>query len=195
MIQKTSSLAKPLLLPAVALFISAAILSAQDKPEASAPAAQTQPAETSVTSVTTVMTFDATADQALLAMQKRAAELNVKGVAVVSSSEGDSVQSWSSKMVVVGNLKTAPSQNDPAGANLLAIAYSKAAEMADTLKASGSGVRPPIKGEFGWQGGVITKGKTGYLIAAFSGGSSADDVKISQAGLEILSRSLLTSVQ
>jgi hypothetical protein len=192
MIQKTSSLAKPLLLPAVALFISAAILSAQDKPEASAPAAQTQPAETSVT---TVMTFDATADQALLAMQKRAAELNVKGVAVVSSSEGDSVQSWSSKMVVVGNLKTAPSQNDPAGANLLAIAYSKAAEMADTLKASGSGVRPPIKGEFGWQGGVITKGKTGYLIAAFSGGSSADDVKISQAGLEILSRSLLTSVQ
>jgi hypothetical protein len=187
MIQKTSSLAKPLLLPAVALFISAAILSAQDKPEASAPAAQTQPAETSVT---TVMPFDATADQALLAMQKRAAELNVKGVAVVSSSEGDSVQSWSSKMVVVGNLKTAPSQNDPAGANLLAIAYSKAAEMADTLKASGSGVRPPIKGEFGWQGGVITKGKTGYLIAAFSGGSSADDVKISQAGLEILSRSL-----
>jgi len=187
MIQKTFSFGKLLSLPAVALFISAAAVSAQDKPEASAPAVQIQPAETTVD---TAKTFDATADEALTAMQKRAAELNVKGVAVVCSSEGDSVQSWSSKMVVVGNLKTAPSQNDPVGANLLAIAYSKAAEMADTLKPSGSGVRPPIKGEFGWQGGAITKGKAGYLIAAFSGGSSAEDLKISQAGLEVLSRSL-----
>jgi uncharacterized protein GlcG (DUF336 family) len=62
--------------------------------------------------------------------------------------------------------------------------------MADTLKASGSGVRPPIKGEYGWQGGVIIRGKTGYLIAAFSGGSSPDDVKISQAGLEVMAQSL-----
>ena len=118
------------------------------------------------------------------------AELKVTGVAVVAYSEGDSVKSWSSKMVVVGNLKTGPSKNDPAGANLLGIAYAKAAEMADTLKASGSGVRPPITGEHGWQGGVIAKGKTGWLIVAFSGGSSADDVKISQAGLGVLTRSL-----
>lgn len=62
--------------------------------------------------------------------------------------------------------------------------------MADTLKASGSGVRPPIKVEFGWQGGVIGKGKTGWLIVAFSGASSADDVKISQAGLAVLAQSL-----
>jgi hypothetical protein len=62
--------------------------------------------------------------------------------------------------------------------------------MADTLKASGSGVRPPMKGEFGWQGGVIGKGKSGYLIVAFSGGASAQDVKISQAGLAVLAKSL-----
>ena len=187
MIHKTSSFAKLLSLPALALCISAATLSAQGSRDVSPPAAQTQPKETTAN---TTNTFDIVADQALVVMQKRAAELKVNGVAIVSSSEGDSVQSWSSKMVVVGNLKTGPSKNDPLGANLLAIAYAKAAEMADTLKASGSGVRPPIKGEFGWQGGVIGKGKTGWLIVAFSGGSSADDVKISQAGLDVLSKSL-----
>ena len=187
MIHKTSSFAKLLSLPALALCISAATLSAQGSRDVSPPAAQTQPKETTAN---TTNTFDIVADQALVVMQKRAAELKVNGVAIVSSSEGDSVQSWSSKMVVVGNLKTGPSKNDPLGANLLAIAYAKAAEMADTLKASGSGVRPPIKGEFGWQGGVIGKGKTGWLIVAFSGGSSADDVKISQAGLAVLAQSL-----
>jgi hypothetical protein len=33
---------------------------------------------------------------------------------------------------------------------------------------------------------VIAKGKHGYLIAAFSGGPSEDDVKVSRAGLEVL---------
>jgi hypothetical protein len=133
--------------------------------------------------------FNEVADEALRAMKQRAEELNIKGVAVVAGSEGDRVQSWSSKMLVVGALKKGPSGDDP-GMNLLAIVYSKAAEMADSLKASGSGMRPPLKGEFGWPGGVITRGKTGYLIAAFSGGSSADDVKAAQAGLDILAATL-----
>ena len=68
-------------------------------------------------------------------------------------------------------------------ANLLAIAYSKAAEMAETLKDSGRADRPPMTGETGWQGGVIQKVKTGYLIAAFSGGPSEADVQVSRAGL------------
>jgi len=38
----------------------------------------------------------------------------------------------------------------------------QAAEMADTLKDSGSHVRPPKTGEYGWQGGVVTRGKTGF---------------------------------
>ena len=129
--------------------------------------------------------FDEVADEALRAMKQRAEELNIKGVAVVAASDGDRVQSWSSKMLVVGALKKGPSRDEPE-LNLLAIVYSKAAEMADTLQASGSGVRTPLKGEFGWPGGVITRGKTGYLIAAFSGGSSANDVKVSRVGLDIL---------
>jgi len=51
------------------------------------------------------------------------------------------------------------------------------------LKNSGSQVRPPMTGEFGWEGGVIAHAKDGYLIAAFSGGKSSDDVDISHVGV------------
>src|SRR5208282_1436225 len=133
--------------------------------------------------------FDASADAALLAMKKRATELKIGGVAVVAYFEGDTLQAWSSKMVVVGRMKDAPSTGNN-GSNLLGIAYAKAAEMTDTLQNSGSGARPPMIGEFGWQGGVIARAKTGYVIAAFSGGKSEDDVETSKAGLEVLKSAL-----
>jgi hypothetical protein len=174
-----------LTLQTLVLLSSAASLPAQDKLAASAPeAAKSQPA-----CVVAAGVFDAAADKALLAMKKRAEELNIKGVAVVAYAAGDTVQSWSSKMLVVGNLKNAPAPGKT-GDNLLGIAYTKAAEMADTLKDSGSGIRPPMTGEYGWQGGVVAKGKTGILIAAFSGGRSEDDVKASRAGLEVLANGL-----
>ncbi len=133
--------------------------------------------------------FDTLADAALAAMKKRAAELKSGGVAVVAYFEGDNIQSWTSKMAVVGRMKDAPSAGNT-GANLLGIAYAKAAEMADTLKDSGGGTRPPMTGEFGWQGGVIARVKTGYVIAAFSGGKSEDDVEISRSGLAVLKNGL-----
>jgi hypothetical protein len=129
--------------------------------------------------------FDQAADRALAAMRKRVGELGIGGVAVVAWFEGESIQSWTSKMVVLGKLKDEPTASNK-GSNLLAIAYSKAAEMADTLKNSGSGVRPPMTGEFGWTGGAIQRGKTGYWIAAFSGGKSEDDLQVSKAGLAVL---------
>jgi hypothetical protein len=156
----------------------------QDKPEGPAPGTP----QAALATARLAKQFDAVADKALAAMKTRAEDLKIKGVAVVVWLEGDAA-SWSSKMLVVGNLKTPPSPNDP-GVNLLAIAYSKAAEMADTLKDSGSAVRPPLKGEYGWQGGLVKKGKTGYCIAAFSGGKSEDDVKVSQAGLDVLATGL-----
>jgi len=165
-----------LILPVMAMLAVAQTMSAQDKPAADPP--------------TTAVNFNDVADQALQAMKQRAEELHIKGVAVVAYSEGDTVQAWSSKMVVVGHLSGPPSKNDPNGTNLLGIAYTKASEMADTLKDSGSHIRPPKTGEYGWQGGVVTKGKTGILIAAFSGGPSEDDVKVSKAGLAILAGQL-----
>lgn len=129
--------------------------------------------------------FDGLADSALAAMAKRAEELKITGVAVLAYIEGETTTSWTSKMVVVGTLKNPPTEGNK-GANLLAIAYSKAAEMAETLKDSGHAGRPPMTGETGWEGGLIKKGRTGYLIAAFSGGPSADDLKVAQAGLKTL---------
>ena len=133
--------------------------------------------------------FNLLAEAALAAMRTRAAELGIGGVAVVAYFDGDKIQSWSSKMLVVGRMRDDPSQTEK-GANLLGIAYAKAAEMADTLKDSGTSGRPPMTGEFGWNGGVIVRGKSGYLIAAFSGGKSEDDVKVSRAGVAQLQTGL-----
>jgi hypothetical protein len=129
--------------------------------------------------------FEAAAGNALEAMARRAEALKIRGVAVVAFFEGDSLRSWTSKMAVVGAMKNAPS-GDSKGDNLLAIAYSKASEMAETLKNSGNAGRPPMTGEFGWPGGLVLRGKAGTWVAAFSGGPSEDDVKVSRAGLETL---------
>ena len=136
-------------------------------------------------SATESKSFDANADAALAAMKAQAQNMGVGGVAVVAYFEGDTIQSWSSKMIVVGRYKDDPTATDK-GSNLLGIVYAKAAEMADTHQDSGSGTRPPMTGEYGWKGGVIARGKAGYWIAAFSGGKSDDDAMISREGLSKL---------
>lgn len=133
--------------------------------------------------------FNRLADAALAAMQKRAAELKIGGVAVVAYAPGSSIQGWTSKMLVVGHMEDAPTATSK-GNNLLAIAYAKASEMAATLQDSGTANRPPMTGEFGWQGGVIGRGRTGFIIVAFSGGKSEDDVQVSRAGLVVLQPAL-----
>jgi len=133
--------------------------------------------------------FDALAAAALEAMKQKAAELKVTGVAVVNYAAGDSVQEWMSRMAVVGKMKDLPTDTSK-GNNLLGIAYAKSAEMADTLENSGTAKRPPMTGEFGWQGGVIQRVKSGYAIVSFSGGKSEDDVQVSKAGLEVLKKGL-----
>jgi hypothetical protein len=132
--------------------------------------------------------LDALETQALAAMKQKAAELNIAGVAVVSYAEGDTIQGWTSKMAVVGRMIDPKASEH--GNNLLGIAYAKSAEMAETLQDSGTTKRPPMTGEFGWQGGVILKAKSGYIVVAFSGGKSEDDVEVSKAGLEVLKKGL-----
>lgn len=129
------------------------------------------------------VSFDKLADDALATMRATATERKISGVAVVAFFEGSTIQSWTSRMIVVGRMKDEPTETGK-GNNLIGIVYAKAAEMADTLKNSGSKVRPPMTGEFGWEGGVIAQVDGGYLIAAFSGGASSDDVVVSHAGLD-----------
>lgn len=160
-----------------AVYVSPNVSSAQTPPSAVVAAPGASVSDVRVTPAS----FDASAEAALQVMKARAEALKIGGAAVLAYFDGDKIESWSSKMLVVGRMKDEPTATDK-GSNLLAIAYAKAAEMADTLKDSGSKVRPPMTGEFGWEGGVIIRVKTGYIIAAFSGGKSEDDVAVSRAG-------------
>lgn len=119
------------------------------------------------------------ADKVLAVMEQEAQKLSIKGTAVIAFIPGEKTETWISKMKVIGFFT-----ND--NANTLGIAYTKAAEMADLLKDSGSGVRKPLTGEFGWQGGVIKKVKSGYILAVFSGGSGEQDVVVAREGLNML---------
>ena len=99
------------------------------------------------------------------------------------------MQNWSSKMAVVERM-TDPAASEGKGNNLLGIAYAKSAEMARTLQDSGTVKGTPMTAEFYWQGGVIIKARGGYVIVAFSGGKSEDDVQVSKAGLEVMKKGL-----
>jgi hypothetical protein len=119
------------------------------------------------------------ADKCLALMEQTAQKQGIKGTAVIAFIPGEKTQTWISRMKVVGFFTNGD-------ANTLGIAYTKAAEMADLLKDSGSGIRKPLTGEYGWQGGVIKKVKTGYILAVFSGGSGEQDVAVSKEGLNLL---------
>ncbi len=119
------------------------------------------------------------ADDCLSVMEQAALKMQVKGVAVVAYIPGDSSITWISKMKVVGALSNE-------SANYLAVAYSKAGEMAETFKDSGSGIREPKLGEFGWKGGVIEKVNGGYILATFSGATGEQDFDIANVGLDQL---------
>lgn len=119
-------------------------------------------------------------DECLAIIEKEAQKIPMQGVAMVAYIPGDKTESWTSKMKVVGKLADEK-------VNLLAIVYAKAGEMAVTLKDSGNESRKDIVGELGYRGGVIMKVDSGYLVAAFSGGKSQDDVDVSKIGLEWLS--------
>ena len=127
--------------------------------------------------------FNKAAEIALTEMTQRAESRKMSGVAVVALISGEKTSAWTSRMQVVGSIVVNKS-------NVLGVAYTKAAEMADTLQNSGGGSRPPYKGEFGYKGGVIEKHSPGYLLAVFSGGKSEDDVAVAQAGLAQLGKAI-----
>lgn len=121
------------------------------------------------------------ADKALAVIEEAAHKLKINGTAVVAYIPGDKTEAWISKMKVIGFFTNGDS-------NTLGVAYTKAAEMADTFKDSGSGVRKPLTGEFGWQGGTIRKVEGGYILATFSGASGEQDFAVSTEGLNWLAQ-------
>ena len=124
-------------------------------------------------------TFLASADEALQIMKQEALRMNIKGAGLVCFIPGNETQSWISKMIIVG-----ATGNE--GYNFIAIANSKASEMAETLKNSGSKVRPVKVGEFDYIGGTIKKIDSGYLLSTFSGASGEDDLAVANKGIDWL---------
>jgi galactokinase/mevalonate kinase-like predicted kinase len=122
-------------------------------------------------------TFITHADEALHIMKQEALRMNIKGAGVVCFIPGNETQSWVSKMIIVG-----ATGNE--GYNFIAIANSKASEMAETLKNSGSKVRPVKVGEFDYLGGTIKKIDSGYLLSTFSGASGEDDLAVANKGID-----------
>jgi hypothetical protein len=133
--------------------------------------------------------LDALEQTALTAMKAKAAELKVTGVAVASFAPGDTVDSWTSQMTVVGRM-TDPAATDGRGNNMLGIAYAKSGEMARTRVNSGTAPCKAMVAEFCWQGGAMEKVKGGWLIVAFSGATGEQDFAVSQAGLAAMKAGL-----
>ena len=123
--------------------------------------------------------FHAAAGRALDVMVKEAETRGMKGVAVVAWVPGDKTLAWDSKMRAVDAIVLGE-------ANVLAIAYAKLSEMADTLRDSGSQARKTLHGELGYRGGAIRPTAGGFYLAAFSGGKDTDDLDVSRKGLDAL---------
>ena len=108
-------------------------------------------------------------------MEDYAGKHKIKGVAVTGCySKADGVISLARACGLIFDDKC----------NYLAIAYAKLSEMCNTLKESGVQGRLLLHGELGYVGGALKSvGKVCY-IAAYSGGSGAEDLAISKHGLE-----------
>jgi hypothetical protein len=129
--------------------------------------------------------FQIAAAKMIAEMEKHARTLRVKGVIVVASMD-DAGTSWVSQMKAVNAIKDIPEHPEKdayPGYNFVGIAYSKAAEMADTKLNSGSNVRPAYEGEFGYQGGMIKKTEFGFVLTVFSGATGEQDFEIAKAGM------------
>jgi hypothetical protein len=117
-------------------------------------------------------------DASLSVMERKSKEMKIIGVGIIAFLEYGK-ENWVSKMKVMGALKNEK-------VNFLAVAYSKAGEMVDTLKNSGTSDRTPLLGEFNFIGGVIEKVSNGYVLAVFSGATGEEDTVVAKLGLEFI---------
>jgi hypothetical protein len=133
--------------------------------------------------------FQVVADKMIAEMENHAKKLDVKGVILVAKMD-ETGTSWISYMKAVKTMKVVPEnpeQHEYPGYNFIGIAYSKASEMADTKLNSGSNVRLPYQGEFGYQGGVIKKVQSGFILTVFSGATGEQDFEIAETGMNTFS--------
>jgi len=109
-------------------------------------------------------------------MAQKATEKGLKGVAVAGVLDG--------RKDFVSRTRNCGKVFEPK-LNFFGLAYTKVAEMCETLLPSGSKVRPPYAGETGYVGGTLKQAGDVHYLAAFSGGAGEEDLEIAKFGLEI----------
>lgn len=112
-------------------------------------------------------------------MKDKAVEMGIEGVAVASVlGEGETVD-WIGEMKVVG----IPYKLEE-GWNLVAIAWSKCAEVIATRADSGNPDHKKIVGELGFVGGAYGEYEGCRMAFAFSGALSEEDLEVARYGIE-----------
>lgn len=121
---------------------------------------------------------------AVEAIRAKAAEMHIQGVGVALVWKMQDPTSCSPTVKFVGQFHRGPKPErgpDDVGANYLAVALAKLAQMQRTWKPSGQAA---VKGENDFPGGdLIELDENTLLLAAFSGGTGEEDMEIAQAGL------------
>ncbi|MEG1845207.1 MAG: hypothetical protein RR296_13290 [Clostridia bacterium] len=117
-------------------------------------------------------------------MAKDARAVPTPGVAMVGVLKDERSFDWTFDFRVVDRILREEGAEEPA--NFFAVVCSKVGEMITTFKDSGSGVRESVLGETGFRGGAIAPHNGGYVVCAFSGGTSDEDYAISKAALATL---------
>lgn len=121
---------------------------------------------------------------ALDIMQRHAEALGVHGAAVAAYLEDRETLDWQVDLRIVEVMKVINA--DGKGYNFVGVVFQKACEAMDTHQNSGSKVRPTLAGECGWAGSLTEEVGKGYVLTAFSGGTSDQDVEIAAQGLAYL---------
>ena len=121
---------------------------------------------------------------ALEAMKAKAMEMGIEGVAAASVLNSSDTIDWIGEMKVVGKYL-----DHEGGFNLVAVAWSKCAEVMATLADSGNPNHQVMTGELNYTGGAYDEHEGIKMAFAFSGATSEEDYVVAKHGIEKLKNS------
>ena len=134
-------------------------------------------------------------DAAFSAMQTKAGELSIKGVAMAAFLEDTTTLDWKMSIKVMGNIAIPHGENP--GWNIIAMVGSKIGESMLTHSPSGHCPRPLMHGEVGFanaedplngEGAEFLDIGGAWCVCAFGGGPHEKDLIISQAGTQAIKK-------
>ena len=115
---------------------------------------------------------------ALEDMKVKAIEMGIEGVAAASVLNCCDTVNWIGEMKVVGKYL-----DHEGGFNLVAVAWSKCAEVMATLADSGNPYHKAMTGELNYTGGAYDEFEGIKMALAFSGATSEEDYVVAKHGI------------